>query len=88
MEPSSVPFTILRGFTALQKFGCRGVAQLLVKCGADADARDSQDRTPLWYATESNQGEIVQLLLSKSVDINAKDANHKTISHNVARTVT
>ena len=40
--------------------------------GADVNARDKSDRSALHCAVQSNWKEIVELLLDKGADINAK----------------
>jgi cytohesin len=41
--------------------------------GKDVDARDKQDKTPLQHAAYWGHKEIVELLIAKGADINAKD---------------
>lgn len=67
------------------KFGCPNLAALLMAKGTAADLPDPRGRTPLWYATESNKHEVVDLLLSKAADINSRDTGNKTIGHIAAK---
>jgi ankyrin repeat protein len=54
------------------------VIQNLIDYGADANARDIKNKTPLMYAVEYCNEEIVKILLNAKADINAKDNNGKT----------
>ena len=43
--------------------------------GADVNATDEVGRTPLHYASANGHKEVAELLISKGVDLNAKDNN-------------
>ena len=45
----------------------------------DVDARDRQDKTPLQHAAYWGHKEIVELLIAKGADLNAKDDDGKTL---------
>jgi ankyrin repeat protein len=47
------------------------VARSLIELGADIEARDSIQRTPLMYACKAGSKEAVELLLSYKADIKA-----------------
>jgi ankyrin repeat protein len=57
---------------------------LLLENGADIEARDEQDRTPLIRAATYGQGRIVELLLDKGANIEARDPNGATALINAA----
>ncbi|MDR1334424.1 MAG: ankyrin repeat domain-containing protein [Holosporaceae bacterium] len=45
------------------------ITQLLIKCGADVNARDNQGTTPLALATRLHAIQIIQILLDNGADI-------------------
>ncbi|MDR0140170.1 ankyrin repeat domain-containing protein [Metabacillus idriensis] len=49
--------------------------RLLVRCKTDADYKDQDGWTPLHWATQECQMEIIQYLLFKGANINSKDNN-------------
>ena len=53
----------------------------LITEGADINARDEYDRTPLHYHTQVNNVEKVALLLEKGADIEAQDKYKNTPLH-------
>jgi len=54
------------------------IAKLLIKSGADVNAKQMQDFTPLHSAAHNGQTELAQLLIDNGVDINARTANGET----------
>ena len=60
------------------------VAELLIDKGADENAEDSYNRTPLLLATSDNHKDIAELLIAKGSDLNAQDVYGKTILHHAA----
>ena len=54
------------------------VARFLIKHGADANALDTQNRTPLHQALEDGITEVARVLLEHGVDANARDADNAT----------
>jgi ankyrin repeat protein len=53
-------------------------AGLLLRKGADADARDKSGRTALWYAANSENTGFITLLLEHGADVNARDNEGRT----------
>ena len=49
--------------------------RVLLRRGADPDARDEEQRTPLLTATEDGHRELVRLLLEAGADPNLRDAD-------------
>jgi len=65
----------LKHCTALHMAARRGnvlVAEALLDCGADVEARDKLDDTPLHRAVKCGKTEMVAFLLSRGADIHAK----------------
>ena len=58
--------------------GYSDLVDLLIKKGANVNAKDNNDKTPLMFAASSGNIKIVQALLKKKADINAKDKDGKT----------
>ena len=55
--------------------------QLLIKHGADVDARDQSQSTPLHLASSRRDAETVQLLIEHRADVHARDESHSTPLH-------
>jgi ankyrin repeat protein len=65
----------LKHCTALHMAARRGnvpVAEALLECGADAEARDKLGDTPLHRAIKCGKTEMVAFLLSQGADVHAK----------------
>ncbi|KAK2591217.1 hypothetical protein QQS21_011102 [Conoideocrella luteorostrata] len=60
------------------KEGQEDVAKLLLKKGADIEAKDKYGQTPLSLATEEGREAVAKLLLDKGADIEAKDKHGRT----------
>ena len=58
--------------------------QLLLERGAEIEARDINNKTPLHYAADNNSTESPQLLLKRSGDIEAMGYNNKRPLHYTA----
>ncbi|TRX00805.1 ankyrin repeat domain-containing protein [Flavobacterium gawalongense] len=54
------------------------IAELLIKHGADVNARQMQDVTPLHSAAHNGQTKISKLLIDNGADINSKMGNGQT----------
>ena len=69
--------------TALHHVPKEDVARLLLELehGADANALDIKNRTPLHYVSECGYTGVAQVLLEHGVDANARDANSATPLH-------
>jgi ankyrin repeat protein len=46
-------------------------AQVLLECGANVGARDGYGRTPLYWAAEAGNADVVRLLIGAGADMNA-----------------
>ena len=57
------------------------IVQYLVGKGADIDAKDGNEWTPLHYACQYGQLLIVRCLIDKGADIEAKDKDQQTPLH-------
>lgn len=54
------------------------IAELLIRHGAEIDARDASGRTPLHCKAEFQSASIVRLLVQHGADVHAVDANGRT----------
>ncbi len=58
------------------------IAQLLLDKGANVNAKDKENNTPLHFACLASHTKIVKLLIEKGANVNAKNKNGKTpLSH-------
>ncbi len=67
--------SVEKGYTLLMAATKRndlGVAEMLIKHGADVSAGNSRDRTPLHYAIRNGNIDMVRLLLDNGADVNYK----------------
>lgn len=63
------------------KRGDTDVFERLLVAGADINARDSRDRTPLLCATDSGNLDIVEILLTLGANVNAAQKDGATALH-------
>jgi hypothetical protein len=54
-------------------FGHNAVVKLLLRKGAEIEAKDRYHRTPLLFATDQGHKDIIELLIDKGADIEAED---------------
>ena len=66
------------------KEGSREAAELLMSIGADKDAADEENRTPLCIAFQAGHEQIMQLLLAHGANKEAKDETGQTLLHQAA----
>ena len=57
----------------------------LVDRGADVDARDVNQRTPLHYACDKGHMEVAMALVDRGADVDARDVNQRTPLHLACR---
>src|SRR5665213_4374296 len=65
--------------------GDRALAKALIDAGADIDARDQNDATPLHDAVRNGWADTVKLLVENEAQVNAKDKDGETPLHLAAR---
>ncbi len=58
--------------------------KVLIDHGADPDARDKEDQTPLFYAALGNNVEIIDVLVENGASVNAQDSVGCAALHYVA----
>lgn len=61
-------------------------AQTALAAGADVNARDDWQRTPLHCAIEARHGDLARLLIERGTDLRAQDYQQQTALHWAART--
>ena len=64
--------------------GREEIVELLTSKGADVNAKDDNQSTPLLLATSQGDMEVARLLILKGADVNAKDIWGHTSLHNAA----
>mmetsp|Transcript_16327 Transcript_16327/g.14008 ORF Transcript_16327/g.14008 Transcript_16327/m.14008 type:complete len:86 (+) Transcript_16327:4316-4573(+) len=61
------------------------LAKLMIEKGAEIDARDARNRTPLHYAVNNSKAEMMfemeDVLLRNGADVNAVDCMNRTPIH-------
>ncbi|XP_067144963.1 ankyrin repeat domain-containing protein 18B-like [Centruroides vittatus] len=70
---------ILLHLAAIQGF--RNIVTVLLESGANVNAVDCENHTPIFNAVQHGHNEIVKLLLEKGADISLKDKNGNTVLH-------
>ena len=61
------------------------ITKTLIKAGADVNAQDNYDWTPLHYASALNFPQVVKLLVDNGADLEARDRDGKTPGDLVVR---
>ena len=80
--------TDIEGMTALHRAAMEGhlaIARLLLKKGANIDARDHRNTTALHMVVDIGNEGLVRLLLEKGADVNAKGQFIRTALHLAAK---
>lgn len=72
------PLRVTALHSAVADGGHRGIATALVAAGADVNAKQRHDWTPLHGAADSGDRELVELLLARGADAGAKHHEGKT----------
>ena len=79
----------VRGETALHYAASIGVREpvvkLLLKQGADIEAKDNQGWTPLFIAAKKKREDMVKFLLTRGANIQATEKSGKTILHQLVK---
>jgi ankyrin repeat protein len=57
--------------------GFRELAELLISKGAEVNAKDNWDRTPLHRAVHSSK-DMVELLIARGADVNVRNREDRT----------
>jgi ankyrin repeat protein len=55
------------------EYGRREIAQIFLEKGAEVDALDNLQRTPLLWAAENCHADVAELLLARGADVNRED---------------
>ena len=55
------------------------VAEALLKCGADIEARDSMGDSPLRRAVNCGKIEVATFLIAKGADVNSRGSKRKSV---------
>ncbi|CZR58832.1 related to beta transducin-like protein [Phialocephala subalpina] len=63
------------------EYGHEGTMQLLLQKGADVEAKDKRDQTPLYLASMNGHYKVAQLLLDQGADVKAATTNGWTPLH-------
>ena len=76
---------IAAAFSILNKPKCHQICRYLLAHGADVDARNKDEQTPLHLATEAGCAEMVDLLLTHGSDVHATSGSGATPLYYSAR---
>ena len=63
------------------QFSSASVVKVILKSGADINARDSYQQTPLHYAAQHNNVEVVRMLIERGANVSAVDNGGKVPLH-------
>ena len=74
----------VKGLHLTAYFGLRSAAIELLKRGHDLEATDSDGQTPLMWAIDNGNDELVEVLLPKEVSIDMVDTLKRTALHHAA----
>ena len=69
---------VLSGIHKAAKEGDIEAAKKAIANGADVNAKDYQERTPLHWTAWRRHKEIAELLIAAGADVNVKDSDDKT----------
>lgn len=76
--PSPPGWTPLMCALSLSRLNDTGLAEELLRRGADVNARGDDGETVLTLATKKGQKKVIEELLRRGADVNAKDASGRT----------
>ena len=62
-------------------YGKLDIAKMLIRQGADVNARDASGETPMHYAAARSTPNLARLLLENGADVNSADAMDQTPLH-------
>jgi ankyrin repeat protein len=71
-------FTVMEAIKQGEQWDSMEVAKVLLEAGADVNARDASQNTPLHYAALHGHTTVAKLLLEAGGDINARNRKGKT----------
>ncbi len=66
------------GTAKLLKLGHDEIVELLIASGADINAKDGKERTPLHFAAEEGESDVAAELMRLGADVNARDIIGRT----------
>ena len=81
---ATMHFIPLENGVTVRKTSEVGIVKILVDNGADVNARDKYEHTPLHYASKKASADVIKVLVDAGADISARDDEEKTPLHKVA----